>query len=668
MAAPVWQSTTTNGSTGSTVTGNKPASVASGDLLIAVVHAKGDNVLSVSAVPSGWTLIHSGTITGGQVLTLSYWKIAGGSEPSTYAWTLTGATSTYQWSAAISRITGTDQTTPINTKAIQSNASSTSVTCPTVTTTVADCLLMATGADDNGRQYSAPGTMIERWEHRVNATYDISHSGATETLGAATSTGPRVFTLNAPNTSVGSLIAISPPVPVGAVLVGSTTVSLTATGTLTTSILLTGSGNVTLTPTASLTTEIVLVGATNLAITTAGELTTEILLTGVTSIALDTAGEVTTEILLTGTSPITVAAAGDLSTSITLAGSSEIAITPTGELTTAIQLTGDTTVSVTSEAQLTTEINLQSTNFRTIALTITGDLTTANLLQGAIDVSTSVTGALTTAILLNGETTIGVTCDAQLTTEINLQSTNFSTIAVAISGDLTTDISLVGDCGLSITAQGTLTIPINLAGNSDITLTANAELTTGINLTGNANISLAITGTLTGPEQALQLYDTSRRNVMIWEDCGTESTLEKICRCNVHLTNSTQQNAGLVLNYHLVDPLTNPRINYFVAQINRNSNKVELLRYNGSTMVTENTASPGVPFSLDDWYEIKVTVTGISPGSVLISVRVENVTTPGWPVVSFSVITSRWGEPDGFYGIHTTRAVSNFSCWELSDA
>ena len=168
-------------------------------------------------------------------------------------------------------------------------------------------------------------------------------------------------------------------------------------------------------------------------------------------------------------------------------------------------------------------------------------------------------------------------------------------------------------------------------------------------------------------DQAVQLYDNSRRNVMIWDDCGTGNSLGKIVRTQLQLVNSgSQHNAGVVMNYQLIDPFTNPRIIYWLAQINRNSNRVELLRFNGSILVPENFVTPAVPFSFDDWYEVKATITPAGANAT-IAVRVSNVSTPGWPVVSFSLTTNRWGLPAGRFGIHTTNASANFSFWELSD-
>ena len=168
--------------------------------------------------------------------------------------------------------------------------------------------------------------------------------------------------------------------------------------------------------------------------------------------------------------------------------------------------------------------------------------------------------------------------------------------------------------------------------------------------------------------QALQLSDTSRRNLIIWEDCGTGYSSNKRITTQVQLTNNgVMQNAGVLMNYRLVNPLTNPQIRYFLAQINRNANTVELYSYNGMQLVLENSVSVGTPFSLNDWYEIEATVTDEISGK-RISIRVSGVSVPTWPAVSFNLLTNRWGESVGHHGLHTMQAASNFSYWRLDDA
>lgn len=100
---------TFNDATTSTFTASKPAGTASGDLLIAFVEANGASA-SVTASPSGWTRI--GAQTGNSNVLSEVWtKTAGGSEPSTYSWTLSAG---LRGRVTIHAYTGQDTTNPID--------------------------------------------------------------------------------------------------------------------------------------------------------------------------------------------------------------------------------------------------------------------------------------------------------------------------------------------------------------------------------------------------------------------------------------------------------------------------------------------------------------------------------------------------------------------------
>ncbi len=111
-AVPTWQSSTTATGISATATGTTPASTASGDLLLAYIHAGTNVAPSILTVPAGWTL--AGTINtsgGGQYITCRlYYKVAGASEPASHAWGLsTGCT----WIVSETRVTGVNTLTPL---------------------------------------------------------------------------------------------------------------------------------------------------------------------------------------------------------------------------------------------------------------------------------------------------------------------------------------------------------------------------------------------------------------------------------------------------------------------------------------------------------------------------------------------------------------------------
>jgi hypothetical protein len=131
---------------GLSVTVNKPAGVSSGDLLIAAVVTDGSTSGSISA-PAGWTLINRGSDSSNQVTLGVWYKVAGAGEPANYifSWLISNEQA-YGW---IMRFTGQDTVNPINTSAVQAGGATDSTPpCPTVTTTVANTMIVRIGGID----------------------------------------------------------------------------------------------------------------------------------------------------------------------------------------------------------------------------------------------------------------------------------------------------------------------------------------------------------------------------------------------------------------------------------------------------------------------------------------------------------------------------------------
>lgn len=120
-----------------TLTINKPAGAASGDYAWAAISYWDDLTLTP---PSGWTL-HTSILQAANGDKLSIFKKAlGGSEPSTYSWTLNTAD---DMAGGILVVRGQDPTTPIDTTGSSSvNASSTSAPAGSVSPTVNGDLLI----------------------------------------------------------------------------------------------------------------------------------------------------------------------------------------------------------------------------------------------------------------------------------------------------------------------------------------------------------------------------------------------------------------------------------------------------------------------------------------------------------------------------------------------
>lgn len=148
VVASSTQIVTTSGSTVTCVI-NKPTGTASGDLLVANYYAVAGTITG-NTVPTGFTQVgtNSDVTTGLGVLSRAYLytKLAGGSEPSTYSFSMTG-TSPFVCGAVMLRVTG-QNATPINVSVHAENATGAATqNFPTATTTVANTLLVRFGAD-----------------------------------------------------------------------------------------------------------------------------------------------------------------------------------------------------------------------------------------------------------------------------------------------------------------------------------------------------------------------------------------------------------------------------------------------------------------------------------------------------------------------------------------
>jgi hypothetical protein len=169
-----------------------PTGLASGDYLVAVHILHQFSSASSMTAPAGWTQSGSTWSTSANV---KVWvNAAGGSEPSTYTF---AADSDHN--VMMVCVTGQDTTSPVNVTPTFSTSSSTSLVCPAVTPTVADCLLLcAAGANTGSTRppaitFAPASGMTERAD--VDGGFTVSTLNSQVLSGGAnTSTGTRTIT------------------------------------------------------------------------------------------------------------------------------------------------------------------------------------------------------------------------------------------------------------------------------------------------------------------------------------------------------------------------------------------------------------------------------------------------------------------------------------------
>ena len=170
----------------------KPAGVVSGDVLIAIITlgAKASTTWETgSRVPAGWVKLQEDPNTNVfTTQTTIFYKVAGGSEPASYAFDF----GNQGGSAAILAYSGVSTTTPINASAqLVNTPASTSYTAPSITTTLTDSLLLTMHARRNGSTtatYTTPSGMTARaaWANTLSGgAFDLG-------LAAAGATGTKV--------------------------------------------------------------------------------------------------------------------------------------------------------------------------------------------------------------------------------------------------------------------------------------------------------------------------------------------------------------------------------------------------------------------------------------------------------------------------------------------
>jgi len=203
-------------SAGSTVT--KPAGTTAGDLLVALHFATADGPEASMTAPAGFVQQGStNTITDGSFgMHGKVWTLtAGGSEPSNYTF---AASTTSDGNAVILLAVqaGTYKAgAPFDVGPTTGGVASAALTtqdAPSVTTTVADTLLLcgfASTTFNNACTYTPPGGMTELIDYQPVANY-IAVEAASETRSSAGATGTRTATVTRASYNATVSLAIAP--------------------------------------------------------------------------------------------------------------------------------------------------------------------------------------------------------------------------------------------------------------------------------------------------------------------------------------------------------------------------------------------------------------------------------------------------------------------------
>jgi RHS repeat-associated protein len=161
--------------------------------------------------PAGWTLQNSTADPASNVRDLLYWRIAATSDPTSWTWTFS---STIKVSGGIGAYAGVNQTNPIDTSAVTTSGSSTTLVAPSVTTTKDNAMVVVLYGTRTGTTLTPPAGMSERYDQAStgqSAATRTTSEAADQAQPAAGVSGTRTATAAASVTaSVNRTIALAP--------------------------------------------------------------------------------------------------------------------------------------------------------------------------------------------------------------------------------------------------------------------------------------------------------------------------------------------------------------------------------------------------------------------------------------------------------------------------
>jgi cysteine-rich repeat protein len=186
----------------------RPSGTLQNDVMLAAIAMRGGSNITITA-PAGWNLVLR-TDNGTTIGVATYWKLAGtaGADPGPYAF---GFSAGIRAVGGIDSYSGVHLTTPINTSN-GGTGTSASVVAPSVTTAVANTLLVAVFSSAHGNSnFTQPAGMSERWDFGDNAGPNgVTAATDDEAQAAAGASGSRTSTYGSSKAFAAQLVALAP--------------------------------------------------------------------------------------------------------------------------------------------------------------------------------------------------------------------------------------------------------------------------------------------------------------------------------------------------------------------------------------------------------------------------------------------------------------------------
>ncbi|MFN2467187.1 MAG: Ig-like domain-containing protein [Gaiellaceae bacterium] len=198
-----------SGSSAATQTDSKtltiptPADAVAGDVALASIDVR--DVTGVTP-PSGWTLVRSDDGEGSRLRQAIYLHVVSASEPAAFSWKFNKSVGA---AGTILAYSGVDTANPIDTTS-GTRGNATQITAPSVTTTVANAMIVGFFGIAAWAPIAPPAGATERFEVATTGGRKITTQSVDFLQAAAGPSGTRVATATVKAINVGQLVALRP--------------------------------------------------------------------------------------------------------------------------------------------------------------------------------------------------------------------------------------------------------------------------------------------------------------------------------------------------------------------------------------------------------------------------------------------------------------------------
>ena len=199
-----------NAAASSSVTVAKPTGVTSGDVLVAAVTARVD-AGSALTQPSGWTLVRRDDCSGPERTVLAqalFYKVATGSEPSSYAFSFPVSTGA---AGSVLAYAGVNTATPVDGSSGRYSRNTVFTHGPSVTPSGEGRRLVASFAHSGAQNVTPPSGSTQRAVSMVSATPTATMTVVDEALASSAASGNKVAKASTPQAcNVGGMVLLTP--------------------------------------------------------------------------------------------------------------------------------------------------------------------------------------------------------------------------------------------------------------------------------------------------------------------------------------------------------------------------------------------------------------------------------------------------------------------------